>query len=59
MIRRTLVPVIVAAALAALVTISLRDIVDYELIATIGLLETAADRRETLLRQIYEATGDR
>ena len=32
---------------------TLRDIVDYELIATIGLLETAADRRETLLRQIY------
>jgi len=33
---------------------TLRDIVDYELIATMGLLETAADRRETLLRQIYE-----
>jgi hypothetical protein len=33
---------------------TLRDIVDYELIATIGLLEAAADRRETLLRQIYE-----
>ena len=33
---------------------TLRDIVDYELIATIGLLETTADRRETLLRQIYE-----
>jgi hypothetical protein len=33
---------------------TLRDIVDYELIATIALLETAADRRETILRQIYE-----
>lgn len=33
---------------------SLRDIVDYELIATMALLETAADRRETILRQIYE-----
>jgi hypothetical protein len=33
---------------------TLRDIVDYELIATVGLLETAADSRETLLRQIYE-----
>jgi len=33
---------------------TLRDIVDYELIATMGLLDTAADRRETLLRQIYE-----
>jgi hypothetical protein len=33
---------------------SLRDIVDYELIATMGLLETAADRREAILRQIYE-----
>jgi hypothetical protein len=33
---------------------TLRDIVDYELIATMGLLETAADRRETLLRQIYQ-----
>jgi hypothetical protein len=33
---------------------TLRDIVDYELIATIGLLETAADRRETIIRQIYE-----
>ena len=32
---------------------TLRDIVDYELIATMGLLETAADRRETILRQIY------
>jgi hypothetical protein len=33
---------------------TLRDIVDYELIATMALLETAADQRETLLRQIYE-----
>jgi Zinc carboxypeptidase len=33
---------------------TLRDIVDYELIATMGLLETAADQREVLLRQIYE-----
>ncbi len=33
---------------------TLRDIVDYELIATLGLLETAADQREVLLRQIYE-----
>jgi hypothetical protein len=32
----------------------LRDIVDYELIATMGLLEAAADRRETINRQIYE-----
>jgi hypothetical protein len=33
---------------------TLRDIVDYELIATFALLETAADRRETLLHEIYE-----
>jgi hypothetical protein len=33
---------------------TLRDIVDYELIATMALLETAADHREQLLRQIYE-----
>jgi hypothetical protein len=33
---------------------TLRDIVDYELVATMALLETAADQRETLLRQIYE-----
>jgi len=33
---------------------TLRDIVDYELIATLGLLEAAADQREALLRQIYE-----
>jgi hypothetical protein len=32
---------------------SLRDIVDYELIATNALLEAAADSRETLLKQIY------
>ncbi len=32
----------------------LRDIVDYELTATFALLDAAADRRETLLRQIYE-----
>jgi hypothetical protein len=32
---------------------TLRDIVDYELIATNALLETAADSRETLLHQIY------
>jgi hypothetical protein len=37
---------------------TLRDIVDYELIATMALLETAADRRETLLRQIYEVNRD-
>jgi hypothetical protein len=33
---------------------TLRDIVDYELIATMGLLDTVADRREALLQQIYE-----
>src|SRR4029434_9728293 len=33
---------------------TLRDIVDYELIATMALLETTADPRETILRQIYE-----
>jgi hypothetical protein len=33
---------------------TLRDIVDYELVATMGLLDTVADRREALLRQIYE-----
>jgi hypothetical protein len=33
---------------------TLRDIVDYELIATMGLLEAAADQRGALLRQIYE-----
>ena len=33
---------------------TLGDIVDYEMIATMALLETAADRRETIMRQIYE-----
>jgi Zinc carboxypeptidase len=33
---------------------TLRDIVDYELIATMALLDTVADRREALLSQIYE-----
>lgn len=33
---------------------TLRDIVDYELIATMALLETAAAQREPLLRQVYE-----
>jgi hypothetical protein len=33
---------------------TLRDIVDYEMIATMALLDTLADRREALLRQIYE-----
>ena len=33
---------------------TLRDIVDYELIATMALLDTVADRREALMRQIYE-----
>ena len=33
---------------------TLRDIVDYELVATLALLDTAADRREAILRQIYE-----
>ena len=33
---------------------TLRDIVDYELIATMATLEFAADQRETLLRQVYE-----
>ena len=32
---------------------TLRDIVDYELIATMTLLETAAEQREQLLKQIY------
>ncbi len=32
----------------------LRDIVDYEMISAMALLESAADRRETLLRQIYD-----
>src|SRR3954447_26178671 len=33
---------------------TLRDIVDYELVATMALLETTADRRETILQNIYE-----
>jgi hypothetical protein len=33
---------------------TLRDIVDYELISTMALLDAAADRRETIMRQIYE-----
>jgi hypothetical protein len=33
---------------------TLRDIVDYDFIATMALLEAAADQREQLLRQIYE-----
>jgi hypothetical protein len=33
---------------------TLRDIVDYEMIATMALLDTLADRREALLRHIYE-----
>jgi hypothetical protein len=37
---------------------TLRDIVDYELVATMALLETAADRRETILRQIYEVNRE-
>src|SRR5947207_7130421 len=37
---------------------TLRDIVDYEVIATMALLETAADRRETIVRQIYEVNRE-
>jgi hypothetical protein len=37
---------------------TLRDIVDYELIATMALLETAADRRETINRQIYDVNRE-
>ncbi len=33
---------------------TLRDIVDYDMIATMALLETTADRRETILQNIYE-----
>jgi len=33
---------------------TLRDIVDYELISTMALLDTVADRRETILRQIFD-----
>jgi hypothetical protein len=35
----------------------LRDIVDYEMISAMALLESAADRRETLLRQIYDVNA--
>jgi hypothetical protein len=33
---------------------TLRDIVDYSLISTFGLLDAVADRREAILRQIFE-----
>jgi hypothetical protein len=33
---------------------TLRDIVDYQLISTFAMLETSADLRETIMRQIYE-----
>jgi hypothetical protein len=33
---------------------TLRDIVDYQLISTLALLDAAADRREAIVRQIYE-----
>src|SRR5215218_10056615 len=33
---------------------TLRDIVDYSVISTVALLETVADRRETILRNIFE-----
>jgi hypothetical protein len=33
---------------------TLRDIVDYELITTTALLDTVADRREAILRQIFD-----
>src|SRR5574338_163922 len=36
---------------------TLRDIVDYELVATMALLDTVADRREALLRQIYDVNA--
>jgi hypothetical protein len=39
-------------------TWKLRDIVDYEMIATIGLLDAAADRREALLRGIYDINAN-
>lgn len=38
-------------------TWKLRDIVDYEMIATVALLEAAADRRETLLHEIYDVNA--
>lgn len=34
---------------------TLRDIVDYQMITMLALLDTAADRREAILRQIYDA----
>jgi len=37
---------------------TLRDIVDYEYIATDGLLETAANEREDLLRNIYTVNSE-
>ena len=37
---------------------TLRDIVDYEMTATMALLDTTADRREALLRQIYEVNRE-
>jgi hypothetical protein len=39
-------------------TWKLGDIVDYEMIATIGLLDAAADRRESLLHEIYEINAN-
>jgi Zinc carboxypeptidase len=33
---------------------TLRDIVDYQLITTMAMLETASDRRDSLLRQVFE-----
>ena len=38
-------------------TWKLRDIVDYEMIATIALLDAAADRREALLHEIYDVNA--
>ena len=38
---------------------SCSDIVDYEMIATIALLDAAADRREALLHEIYEINPTR
>ena len=37
---------------------TLRDIVDYEMIATMALLEATADRREAINRQIYEVNRE-
>ncbi len=36
----------------------LSDIVDYEMIATLALLDAASDRREVLLQQIYEVNAN-